>query len=1317
MEKFIEEPQYTAVDHDPFTGPAIQRTIPTTEAQREVILASLMERGANCAYNESVSLELAGPLDRRAMEQAVKDLVQRHEALRAQISSDGMRMTIVEDIGINLPFSDLADLPENERAVQLELIDRQDMGTDFDLHKGPLFRARLIRTGPDTHLLRLTGHHVVCDGWSLWIMISEMGALYNAAKNGRTPALPEAGKFSEYALATLDFANSPEHKLVEQYWLDLYKKGIPYMDLPTDHARPATKTYNGKRLDLPLGNSQSRSLREVATRNGASLVTTLLTTFELLLYKLTGDGDVVVGLPASGQSDLGMKHLVGHCVNLLALRSHVDGSRSFAGHLKDRRTAMLDAFDHQKYTFGTLVRKLNIHREPGRIPLCPVVFNIDMNMDDGVAFEGMRHRFISNPRMFENFELFLNAAGSDESIILEWSFNTDLFDEATVHAWMDQFRMLVERICKNPGAAINELVGDLEVAQERRMPQPAWAGRMVAYPQKDVASLFDEVAGIYPGNIALEYGDGQLTYRQLQEKAHALSQTLVNLGVAPGEPVGLFVTRGFDMVVAMLATMRAGGCFVPFDPAYPAERLAFMLEDSRVKVLLTLSGLADTLPKHQAQVVLLDALGSPAPAKMPKLTPEAPAYMMYTSGSTGLPKGVVVPHRGIVRLVREQNFLPFGPGLSFLQLSNISFDVCTLEIWGPLLNGGRLAIPVGQVLTPSEIIANIRKHRVNAVWFTSGLFNIMVDEELDGLRGLKHILAGGDVLSVTHVGKALKALGPNVLINGYGPTENTTFTSCYPINDSAAIGSGVPIGYAVHNTTLHVLDEKRNPVPVGHKGELYTGGDGVALGYWNRPELTAERFIDDPFSGKSGAKLYRTGDIVRWQADGSLAFVGRNDGQVKVRGFRVEVGEIENALNDLGAVKDKVVVARQDGPGEKQLACYLVPAGPARKDDAVANDALINLVRDHLRTRLPGYMVPATYTVMESIPLTANGKVDRRALPAPDLRSSVMKASHVAPRNANEQMLADIWKKALNVEVIGVHDNFFDLGGHSLIGLQVLAHLEQQTGIKLPLNTLFRSPTVALFAGELEQMPGNAPTEFMAAIQRQGSKLPLFCIHGDEANYFISRDLGTDQPFYGFFHQGEDGLPIRYTSVESLASHFIKEMRTVRPKGPFLLCGFSFGGLVAYEMAQQLRDEGEQVPFLALMDTDAPSLHPTKLQNPRWYTPIKRVVMRAMVRYYRGRHTPLPPKLRHFHIIVTYEQATARYQAKPYDGPLLLIRAEESKLADSAGWKELVKGKLTVVTTPGDHFNMIKDPQVKTLSSHIGRGIEQALESTVAVAG
>lgn len=1313
MEEFIPRTRQVEVEFDPFAGPPIQRTVPTTESQREVIAASEMGAAANCAYVESVSLVLDGKLDRGALTRALQALVQRHESLRSVISASGTRMVVFERSELDIPYSDLSTLDADARTIELEAIAEQDMTRPFDLVHGPLFRVVLIRTGDEEHVLRMSGHHAVLDGWSLGILMAEASELYNAHLAGTAPQLPPAVPFSSYVLASTDFAKSADQTTVEKYWTELYKGAIPRLDLPVDHQRPRQKTFNGHRLDLQLAPDLVLGLKSVATRNGASFVTTLLTAFEVFLHKLTGESDIVTGLPAAGQSDLDMKHLVGHCVNLLALRSFVDDDTSFDAHLKQRRTAVLDALDHQKYTFGTLLQKLKVPREPGRIPLVPVVFNIDMDMDDGVAFTGLTHRFVSNPRHFENFELFLNATGQKDRLVLEWSYNTDLFDEATVHGWMAQFSELIGRINRHAALPIGTLIGEDNIGEEAAMPLSAWHGTRTDIPRDcGMATLFEEIVAAHGKNVALVAAEGDLTYAQLHTRVLSIASVLQELGVKPGNPVGICTDRCTDMVAAMLAILRCGAAFVPIDPSYPTERLDYMIRDTEVEVLLTQRHLKDALPKHSARTILLeDTRNAPASTSPPLGGPGSPAYIMYTSGSTGEPKGVVVPHRAVIRLVRAQNFLPFGPGLTFLQLSNISFDASTLELWGALLNGARLVLQPQQKPTLQEIIGAIHEYKVTTVWLTAGLFNLLVDEHVEGLRGLKHILTGGDVLSVPHVKRALRVVGPGILINGYGPTENTTFTCCHAIDDEQAIKARVPIGRPVNNTTVHILDEAMRPVRTGEKGELYAGGEGVALGYWHRPELTAERFVDDPFSGAPGAKLYRTGDLVRWLPDGSIDFIGRADGQVKVRGFRVELGEIESVIGDLPEVKDRAVIVRNDLPGEKQLVAYIVPNDRSGSTEGVAaQEALISMVREHLRNTLPGHMIPTAFVLLAELPLTANGKVDKRALPLPELRSQTLAVKHVAPRNPKEEFLASLWSELLATPNIGIHDNFFDLGGHSLIGIQLLARVNEHFGKSLSLNTLFQAPTIAEYAILLESDTNVSSLKNLALLQPEGDRIPFFCVHGDEVNHHFTRYLGKDQPYYAFFHQGEDGAAFEHRTVEEIAAHYVKELLSVRPNGPYLLGGYSFGGIVAYEMARKLSASGHEVPLLAMFDMHAPEQFiESMIKEQKFHEPLKRTVMRWLTDRELRKGNIRSHKLRHFHIIDNYHKAIVAYRPGPYNGPVTVYKADKSEGTDDMGWAQLVTGPLESIVLPGDHYSLIKDPQVVRLVKELSASIDRAV--------
>jgi len=1107
MDKFIPETKYVAVEFDPFAGPVIERSAPTTEAQREVWVASQLSREASCAYIESVTLCLEGELDHGHLRSAITYLGQRHEGLRSTISANGLLMIIMEQLDIPQAYTDLSTLDPKERQARLEAIGEADMEQAFDLLKGPLFRTHLIRTAKGEHQLRLTGHHVILDGWSMGVVMGDISQAYTAYAAGQQPQLPPADRFSDFALAQIDFAASKDFGAVERYWLDLFKGSTPRLDLPSDRPRPLKKTFTSRRIDMELDPVLTQRLREMSTRAGSSLVTTLLTCFELLIYRLTGDSDLCIGLPAAGQNDFGMKELVGNCVNLLALRSTIDGEQRFIDHLKERRSSILDATDNQKYTFGTLVRRLNVPREPGRIPLCPVVFNIDMDIDSTVSFNGLQHHVISNPRKYENFELSLNVTGKESSLVLEWSYNTDLFNEETIRSWMDQLAALIEHVGTTPEASIHELTGKKTRAEAPMFPPAEWLGTFNDYPKVDIPTLFTQVADQYPDNVAVELGNEKLSYAELRVHVNILAAELAKRGLRHGEPVGVCMDRSIGTQTAMLAILSAGGCYVPFDLSYPEERVRYMLEDAQVKFMLTQTHLADQFPGCEDRIILLDNWGrsgelpftdAPTPARIHDAN--SPAYIIYTSGSTGMPKGVVVPHRGVVRLVRDQNYVEFSSSLVILQISNLCFDGSVFEIWGALLNGAKLVVQPQQKPTLQEIVDNIIQHKVNTACFTSGLFNLMVDEHVEDLHGLKYLLAGGDALSVRHVKRALQVLGPGVVINGYGPTENTDYTTCHVINDEADLQIRVPIGRPISNTTVHILDAGMSPVPVGVTGELFTGGDGIAIGYWQRPELTASRFIDDPFSTAPGAKLYRTGDLARWRPDGTVDFLGRIDGQVKVRGFRVELGEIENAISAVSEVKDRVVITRNDVSGEKQLVAYLVPKHP----DVENPEVLTTTVRNHLSKILPGYMVPLAFVVLPKLPLTGNGKVDRRALPAPVLDTSP-RATYEAPAVEVERALAKIWSTLLRVDRIGRHDNFFDLGGHSLLGIQMLAAVRSAFNVELSLLSVFEAPTLSALAEVISgaAAPARAP---ILPVDRNGELEASF----GQQRMWMSAQFGRD---------------------------------------------------------------------------------------------------------------------------------------------------------------------------------------------------------------
>ncbi len=1291
MEKFIPTTRRTPIDFDPFQGPRIVATAPTTEPQREVWTASLIDPEASCSYNESVSLHLQGTLDTHRLQQAIDALVLRHEGLRTVFNASGTRSIILADLHVPLEITDLSALEQAARVERQQAVARSAMTTPFDLAHGPLWRVLLFRHDATTHVLRIVGHHIVCDGWSMSILIGDLSILYSALLTGTTAPLPEADPYSRYAQAINTFYRSAENRAVVDHWKELFKAPLPQLDLPTDRPRPREKTWRADRIDIELPTELVAGLRGVGMRYGSSFVTTLLSVYEVLLARITGQRDIVVGLPAAGQSDMGMHHLVGHCVSLLPLRSKLDDGLPFNQHLDQRRKGVLDAFDHQRFTFSTLLREMNVPRIPGRAPLVPVVFNLDVEMADRVRFEGITHSFKSDPRAFEQFEMAMNASSSGDRLVLEWSYNTDLFDASTIRGWMEQLQGIITAVIADPTKPIGDLIDpDLEKAP---YPPASWAGKDVTIAgSRTVALDFDDAARRHPHNKAVVYGERQLTYAELHKLVEARAAHLIGLGLQPGGPVALFAAPGPELIIGLLAVVRAGGVFIPIDKDLPAERIQYLLEDAGAQFVLTQRPLAGMLPEGSPPTILLDEAPPTGSAPAFQGTCEDPVYIIYTSGSTGQPKGTVVPHRGVLRTVHDQRFMAFGPELVFLYHLSISFDACQIAIMGALLNGGTLVIPAQEQPTLPDLARTITMHGVNSMATAGGYFKLLIDEHPESLRGMRHLMTGGDAISVPHVRKAFALLGPGVIINAYGPTENSMLCTAHTVMEEPATDRPLPIGTAINGATLHVLNEAGRPVRIGERGELHTGGAGVAIGYWNRPDLTAERFIPDPSPDRPGARLYRTGDMVRWSTDGQLQFIGRADDQVKVRGYRVEPGEIENALNDLALIKDRAVLAHPDGTGEHRLALYVVPAN-------VGSHGLEQAIRQHLGERLPAYMVPEDIMLLETIPYTANGKADRKRLPRPERAAHSNKEGPVAPRNPTEQLLHDIWSELLDRSGIGVHDNFFELGGHSLLGIQMFARFERRTGTNIAIKTLFRAPTIAQLAAEITGGPVHQEWTNLSAIQPDGDRLPFFCVHGDEGNIFIPKYIGQDQPFYGFFHQGEDGLPIQYRRVEDIARHFIREMKEARPHGPYLLGGYSFGGIVAFEMACQLAAAGEDVPVLTLFDTYAPAESViNSREDEKLHEPMKRFLMRRMVKYYRDKGQPLPGKFRHFHIIDTYGEATAAYRPGIFPGRISLIRTRQSPGAPDMGWHGLAREGVEIRHVAGDHFSMIKEPHVKELA-------------------
>ena len=1056
----------TEVEFDPFAGPALLATVPSTEPQREIWMATNIGEDASLAFNEAFSLRFDGPLALDTLIQATADLVARHEALRSTFSADGLTMCISEPYTPETPVEDWCSLSAEEREARWSALLARQVETPFDLTRGPLFRATFVRFAPDEHRVVFCGHHIVVDGWSTGVLCRDLAALYNARRRGGGPnELPRADSFAAYARSEAA-SNPADTQAHESFWLSQFKGEIPVLELPADRQRPALKTYAARREDVVLPRELVSEVRRAGAKAKASLFATLLGGFVALLHRLTGQEDIVVGIPAAGQSIGGHDQLVGHCVNTLPLRSSVHLKQPFTELLGQVRSTMLDAYEHQQYTFGTLLKKLPLPRDPSRPPLVSVTFNVERGMsNESMGFEGVTARYFVDPRHFENFEMFINAVELDGEVHLQCQYNSDLFDRATVRRWLEAYREMLAHFVAEPSCEVGKL-RVMDDAELRRIVFDWNAGAEEDSVAQCTHRLFREQVARTPDAPALLFEGGRLSYAELDARSNQYARKLQELGVGPNDRVGLCLERTPELMIALLAILKAGGAYLPIEPNYPLARMEFMLEDAAPKAIITQSALKGKLPAYAGPFIVVDtdqaalAALSSEPVDSP-VTPEDMAYVLYTSGSTGKPKGVEVPHRAIDRLVKNAPFAQLGPDTVMLQAAPVAFDASTFEIWGALLNGGSLVLHAEQVPSARGLGRAIEQYGVTTMWLTAALFNAVVDEDAKQLAGLKELLSGGEALSVPHVRRAQEALPNTQLINGYGPTETTTFATCYRIpRPLPADVQAIPIGRAIRQTRLYVLDANRSPVLQGVIGELYIGGRGVARRYLARPELTAERFVPDPF--RPGEQLYRTGDLVRFRPDGVLEFFGRADQQVKIRGFRIELGEIEETILRHPAVQKAAVILRQDRPGDKRLVAYVVPE-PGLK---VSEEE----VREHVKKTLPEYMIPSNCVTLEAMPLTASGKVDRKALPAPKMGAS--DEEFVAPRTPMENIIAELWKEALHLARVSVHDDFFALGGHSLLASQILGRLRRDHGVNLSFRKIFEAPTVARLAEAIEGTSG-----------------------------------------------------------------------------------------------------------------------------------------------------------------------------------------------------------------------------------------------------
>jgi amino acid adenylation domain-containing protein len=1085
--------------------------LPLSFAQQRLWFLHQLEP-ASPVYNMPAALHLPGRLDRALLAAALGEVARRHESLRTRcIAIEGEPVQVVDPPApVPVPEIDLAGLPAARRLEEARRLAREEALRPFDLgdpEGGPLLRTALVRLDEAEQLLLLTMHHVISDGWSLRVLARELSALYDAGLERRPSPLPElAIQYGDYAVWQRGWLRGEVLEAELAHWRARLAGAPPVLDLPLDRPRPARLSSRGASRALELPPGLLPSLQALARRQGVTLFMAVLAAFQALLARISNTEDVSVGSPVAGRGQLRTEGLIGFFVNTLVLRTDLSGAPTFAELLARVRETSLAAYAHQDLPFEKLVEELHPQRDLSYAPLYQVSFVLDSDPLPALRLGDVEASLWPLETEIEKFDLSLTLGVGAAGLSGVIGFRSDLFDGATIERLAGSFARLLAGAVAAPPLFLQQRLPELPLLseEERQHLLRIGDGEGESYPREaTLYDLFAEQAALSPDAVAL-VGDGtDLTYGELARQVTRWARRLRLLGVGPEVRVALCLDRTPARVVATLAVLAAGGAYVPLDPAYPRERLAFLLRSSAAPVLVTEERwlpMLSELPDMKAAVLCLDGTAAAAgeeeegrEAALPAVAATGLAYVMYTSGSTGEPKGVAVTHRGVVRLVRGTGYARFGPDETLLLYAPYTFDVSTLELWGALLHGSRLVIPPPGVLTTAELGEVVKREGVTTLWLTTGLFRQMVEENLGALSGVRQLLTGGDVLPVAHARRVLAELPETRLINGYGPTENTCFTACYTVRAAAELDPSVPVGRPVAHTWVAVLDRYQMPVPPGVAGELCTGGDGLARGYLDHPDRTAERFLPDPEGREAGGRLYRTGDLVRWRRLGDLEFLGRIDAQVKVRGFRVEPGEVETALMAHPRLSGAVVLAQREEAGGHRLVAYVVAAA----DATVAPEP--SELRDFLRQRLPEFMVPSAWVSLPALPLTANGKVDRKALAL--LRPDRPRSTGGVPRTPAEQRIAGIFAELLGIEQVGLEADFFDLGGHSLLATRLVSRVRAVFGVELPLQAVFETPTVEGLAARI----GHSPVLPLDPIVRMPREQPLALSFAQQRLWFLER--------------------------------------------------------------------------------------------------------------------------------------------------------------------------------------------------------------------
>ncbi len=1304
----------------PVVVPPTRIELTPTPAQLEMWVSELAGPGAGCAFNQSFAVQLQGDANDGALARALQGLADMHEALRGHFSEDGRKFILEPTVAVPVVRHDFTGLPRTECAEALRALIETDARTPYDLTRGPLFRAAVVRLEATKTAVLFSAHHAACDGWSLDVLLADLDRIYSSLVADRPSAgVPPRHSFSDFVAHR---ASPPMQAHVEAsraFWKRAFAELPPPLELPHDGARSPVRTFGANHVFRAASAETSATAKAFARAHGLSFFAVLLSGFGALLHRLSGASDLVIGIPVAGHPEVGMEDCVGHLVNLVPLRLRFGADQSFLDLCRATHAAVLDAREHAGVSFGEIVADLGVPRDPARVPLVPVIFtHIQKYAPGKLAFGGCSVDYYLAPRAFETFELNLTVVESADELELKIHGNADLFSEPWLAWRIRELERLLADGCAAPQTSVSalQLLPEDEAALLRRFNDTA-----AEYPREaTIGQLFEQQASRSPDAPAVRRGSESVTYRALDARVNQLARALRRRGVGRGSIVGLSLTRSIDMVASMLAVLDAGGAYLPLDPAFPPARLAFMVQDAGLSLVVSESEHASrhgapperTFELDRASRELAAESTEPLPRDQRSARPEDPAYVLYTSGSTGKPKGVVVPHRAAVNVLTSFGREPgCGPGDRWLAVTTLSFDIALLELLLPLVTGAEVVLASRDEAIDGEALTRLlEQDAITIMQATPATWRLLVDSGWKGAPRLA-ALCGGEALPQDLAEALAGRVGQ--LWNVYGPTETTVWSTRTRVDARDRITIGRPIS----NTTVWILDPRLQPCPIGVPGEIVIGGEGVALGYLNRAELTKERFIADPFGSAPGSRLYRTGDLGRIRPDGCIECLGRTDFQVKVRGYRIELGEIEARLAEHPAVRETCAVVVTAASGEPGIVAYYA----LRPGQAVRASEL----RTRLRSVLPDYMVPGQLVELSALPRTQNGKVDRKALPAPDAASPEVTGDFAGPRDDIEARVAAIFRNLLGLRSVGLRDSFFDLGGHSMLAARLVAEIDRVFQRTIPLAALFASQTVEQIAELLRsKQPVEAPSFQLVPVRPTGTRRPLFLISRPNVNSLgyiaLSRHLDPDRPVYSLQYEYPEeaalGRPYSDEEYRAWATTYLETIRLIQPEGPYLLGGMCEGALIAFAMTHILEAAGQKVAFLAMFDTWPleNTTRPLAYRLHFYEDRLRAIAGRSLGEQLHVLGDTLDRRLQRLRHPPSNGQGPAAnpWEARLNPGtdfvppkvsaPICVLRAKKQPYwrihDEELGWRGRTVGGVDVHVVPGDHLDLLREPHVSEIA-------------------